>query len=122
MVIGDLLWFYFADFLLFWGGWVGEIEDKVHLSPAEAEIGAELGNKYFANTHSFLKAKNMVNILLCQLLDFLQKKIFMCFTDFKCESSSISRNVCATDYICITRMPIDRILLVWVLDIWWIII
>ena len=26
------------------GGWVGEIEDKVHLSPAEAEIGAELGN------------------------------------------------------------------------------
>ena len=32
--------------LLFWvGGWVGEIEDKVHLSPAEAEIGAELGKK-----------------------------------------------------------------------------
>ena len=26
------------------GGWVGEIEDKVHLSPAEAEIWAELGN------------------------------------------------------------------------------
>ena len=49
MVIGYLLWFYFADLLLFWGGWVGEIEDKVHLSPAEAEIGAELGkNKTFA--------------------------------------------------------------------------
>ena len=45
MVIGYLLWFYFADLLLFWGGWgwVGKIEDKVHLSPAEAEIGAELG-------------------------------------------------------------------------------
>ena len=27
------------------GGWVGEIKDKVHLSPAEAEIRAELGNK-----------------------------------------------------------------------------
>ena len=26
---------------------MGEIEDKVHLSPAEAEIGAELGNSYF---------------------------------------------------------------------------
>ena len=26
------------------GWWVGEIEDKVHFSPAEAEIGAELGN------------------------------------------------------------------------------
>ena len=24
---------------------VGEIEDKVHLSPAEAEIGTELGKK-----------------------------------------------------------------------------
>ena len=45
MVIGYLLWFYFADLLLFWGGWMGEIEDKVHLSPAETEIGAELGKK-----------------------------------------------------------------------------
>ena len=27
------------------GGWVGKIEDKVHLSSAEAEIGAELGKK-----------------------------------------------------------------------------
>ena len=25
------------------GEWLGKIEDKVHLSPAEAEIGAELG-------------------------------------------------------------------------------
>jgi len=25
-------------------GWVGKIEDKVHLSPAKADIGAELGN------------------------------------------------------------------------------
>ena len=39
-----LLCFYLVDTILFWvGGWVGEIEDKVHLSPAEAEIGAELG-------------------------------------------------------------------------------
>ena len=45
MVIGYLLWFFLAYLLLFWGGWVGKIEDKVHLSPAEAEIGAELGNK-----------------------------------------------------------------------------
>ena len=28
------------------GGWAEEIEDKVHLSPAEAEIWAELGNSY----------------------------------------------------------------------------
>ena len=37
------------------GGWVGEIEDKVHLSPAEAEIGAELGksmdNFHFINVN-----------------------------------------------------------------------
>ena len=51
MVIGYLLWFYFADLLLFWGGWVGEIEDKVHLSPAEAEIGAELGKMKVAQLH-----------------------------------------------------------------------
>ena len=25
-------------------GWVREIDDKVHLSPAETEIGAELGD------------------------------------------------------------------------------
>ena len=25
-------------------GWVGEIKTKDHLSPAEAEVGAELGN------------------------------------------------------------------------------
>ena len=51
MVYQYVLWFFLADLLLFWGGWVGgwvvgwvgEIEDKVHLSPAEAEIGAELG-------------------------------------------------------------------------------
>ena len=50
MVIGYLLWFYFADLLLFRvGGWVGEIEDKVHLSPAEAEIGAELGKMPASN-------------------------------------------------------------------------
>ena len=27
------------------GGWMGEIEGKVHLSPDEAKFGAELGNK-----------------------------------------------------------------------------
>jgi len=37
------------DSLLFLGEWVGvgqKIEDIVHLSPAEAEVGAELGNIY----------------------------------------------------------------------------
>ena len=31
------------------GWWAGEIEDKVHLSPAEAEIGTELGIRDFPN-------------------------------------------------------------------------
>ena len=35
----------FCHPILFWGGLVGKIEDKVHLSPAEVEIGAELGKK-----------------------------------------------------------------------------
>ena len=35
--------------ILFWGGLVGKIEDKVHLSPAEVEIGAELGNMFHTN-------------------------------------------------------------------------
>ena len=44
MIIGYLLFFslliyYFSGV----DGWVGKIEDKVHLSPAKAEIGAELG-------------------------------------------------------------------------------
>ena len=32
---------WFTTFL----GWVGEIEDEVHLRPAEADILAEIGNK-----------------------------------------------------------------------------
>ena len=35
---------WFTTFLGWVGGWVGEIEDRVHLSQADAEIGAELGN------------------------------------------------------------------------------
>ena len=46
-VIEYLLCFFLVDLLLSWvGGWVGEIEDKVHISPAEAEIGAELGKMH----------------------------------------------------------------------------
>ena len=63
MVIGYLLWFYFANLLLFrgrWvGGWVGELEDKVHLSPAEAEIGAEFGNIIFFNDYISLNIKSI---------------------------------------------------------------
>ena len=41
--------------ILFWGGLVGKIEDKVHLSPAEVEIGAELGKKNFEMIKSWAK-------------------------------------------------------------------
>ena len=47
VIIEYLLCFFLVESLLSWvDGWVGEIEDKVHLSPAEAEIGAELGKGY----------------------------------------------------------------------------
>ena len=61
MVIGYLLWFYFADLLLFWGGWGlvgGKIEDKVHLSQAEAELGAELGK--MIQKHQIQRGKNNI--------------------------------------------------------------
>ena len=66
MVIGYLLWFYFADLLLLWRGWVGEIEDKVHLSPAEVEIWAELGKKNFELIKSWAKRlQNQATTLDC---------------------------------------------------------
>ena len=50
MVIGYLLCLFLANSLLFWGGWSGgwvvrKVKNKDHLSPAEAEIEAELGKK-----------------------------------------------------------------------------
>ena len=35
---------HFDTFPRWWGGWVGQFKIEDHLSPAEAEIGAELGN------------------------------------------------------------------------------
>ena len=37
-------WGFFTWLIYYFSGVGGEIEDKVHLSPAEAEIGGELGN------------------------------------------------------------------------------
>ena len=41
-----ILTLFFSGWFTTFLGWVGEIEDKVHLSPAEAKIGAEFGKRY----------------------------------------------------------------------------
>ena len=60
-VIEYLLCFFLVESLLFWGGgWGEEIEIKVYLSPAEAEILVELGN--ITNNVTAQMKINMIHI------------------------------------------------------------
>ena len=46
-------------------GWVGEIKIKDHLSPAEAEIGAELGKKSARENVENMRRSNQIFSISC---------------------------------------------------------
>ena len=48
------------------GGWVGEIENKVHLSPAETESGSDLSKKKLSLV--------LLEIISCRDVKFLEVK------------------------------------------------